>query len=188
MNNLITEAEELQSFIQSKGLEFFFIGGLAVQVWGEPRLTRDIDLTVFTNLLDERSLIKTFLQEYAPKFSDADEFALTNRVLPMQTGSGTGIDLLLGGLADISEPLKRSSYQKFTDKISLRVCSPDDLIIMKTAAARSRDWFDIESVIIKQPKLEWNYIDQSLESLRDYDDIEPKITQLRSLRDRFRNT
>lgn len=186
MNNLIAEAEQLQIFVQDKGFEFFFIGGLAVQVWGEPRLTRDIDLTVFTNLTDERSFIKIFLQKYKPKFYDADEFALTNRVLPMLTVSGTGIDLLLGGLSDISEPLKRASYQNFTDEISLRVCSPDDLIILKTAAGRSRDWFDIESVIIKQPKLDWDYIDQSLEPLRDYDDIVPKITQLYSFRDRNR--
>jgi hypothetical protein len=48
MIDLIEESERLQDFLESRGRNFYFIGGITVQVWGQPRLTQDIDLTVFT--------------------------------------------------------------------------------------------------------------------------------------------
>jgi hypothetical protein len=62
MIDLINEAASIQEFIESKHWDFFFIGGLTVQVWGQPRLTQDIDLTVFTELTRARvckSLLET---------------------------------------------------------------------------------------------------------------------------------
>jgi hypothetical protein len=185
MMDLLTEAKSLQDFIEQAGWPFYFIGGIAVQVWGEPRLTQDIDLTVLTDLRNEPGYIAAFLERYAPKFSDADQFALTNRVLPMFTDSGIGIDVTLGGLSDTSEALRRSSYQQFTPEIRLRICSADDLVIMKTVAARSRDWNDIESVIIKQDELDWQYILETIQSLSAYEDMSGRIETLLSLRTRF---
>ena len=52
MNEVINAAAELQSVCESQGWQFCFIGGLALQRWGEPRETVDVDLTlltVFTN-------------------------------------------------------------------------------------------------------------------------------------------
>lgn len=53
MIDLISEAASLQDFLEASDWDFFFIGGIAVQVWGQPRMTQDIDLTVFTNLQNE---------------------------------------------------------------------------------------------------------------------------------------
>jgi hypothetical protein len=156
-----------------------------VQFWGEPRLTFDIDLTVFTELSNEREFISKFLAKYRPKFSDADEFALTNRVLPLFTRSNTGIDVNLGGLSDINNAYGRSSYQRLTDKISLRVCSAEDLLIMKTIAGRPKDWLDVESVIIKQSNLDWDYVDSSLRELDLFPDIEDHIEKLHGLKQTF---
>lgn len=185
MTELFAEASSVQEFIEGRGWEFYFIGGLVVQFWGEPRLTTDIDLTVFTNLSNESQFISTLLARYSPKFGDADRFALTNRVLPMYTDSGIGIDVTLGGLSDTSEALRRSSYQSFSEGIRLRICSAEDLIVMKTVAARPRDWIDVESVIIKQGQLDWEYIDSSLAALDAYEDMGSRIAHLHSLKNSF---
>ncbi len=185
MIDLIREAASIQEFIESKKWDFFFIGGVSVQVWGQPRLTQDIDLTIFTNLKNEPEYISAFLSRYKPKFSDAAEYALLHRVLPMFTNEGIGIDVTLGGLSDTSEALTRSSYQPFAGGIDLRICSADDLIIMKTVAARDRDWIDVESVIIRQRKLDWVYIFSTLQGLTDDDEIPPKIEHLKLLKSRF---
>lgn len=37
---------EVVSFLGSKDIPYVIIGGLAVQHWGEPRATRDVDITV----------------------------------------------------------------------------------------------------------------------------------------------
>ena len=45
MTRLVQVAAELQRFLDSKSWANCIIGGLAVQRWGEPRLTEDVDLT-----------------------------------------------------------------------------------------------------------------------------------------------
>lgn len=41
MNEVIRAAAEVQSFCESRSWRFCFIGGLALQRWGEPRETID---------------------------------------------------------------------------------------------------------------------------------------------------
>jgi len=188
MTRLIIEAALVQQFVEREGWDFFFIGGIAVQIWGEPRLTKDVDLTIFTNLDDEPGRIKRILLEYKPKFHDAGAFALSNRVLPVTSPGGVTIDFTLAGLADISEPLARSSYQDFGDGNLLKICSPDDLIIMKTLAGRTRDWPDIEAVLIKQRNLDWEYIDSSIAALTEHSyegDLPEKRRHLAKLRELY---
>ena len=149
------------NLFSKKKVEIFFVGGIALQIWGQPRLTTDIDLTVFTNLVDETEQLKHFASLYRTREEaepDPIEFARVRRVLLLKTNTDTGIDLMLSGLADISDELKRSSYEQFTPEISLKVCSADTLIAFKTVAGRLKDLADIESVIIRQQILDWDYI------------------------------
>ena len=53
MNALIHAAAELQAVCVAHDWRFCFIGGLAVQRWGEPRETVDVDLTLLTGFVDE---------------------------------------------------------------------------------------------------------------------------------------
>jgi len=188
MTDLFAEAARLQSILEQEERDFYFVGGIALQIWGEPRLTTDIDLTIFTNLVDETAQIEHFASLYRTR-EDADpdpiEFAKVRRVLLLKTETDTGIDLMLSGLADISEELRRSSYQRFTPEISLKVCSADTLIAFKTVAGRLKDLADIESVIIRQPSLDWDYILSYLQLASEYKDISESMRTLLSLRDKY---
>ncbi len=64
MINLVEEAKKMQSFCDEQGWKFCFIGGLALQTWGEPRVTEDVDLTLLTGFGNEESYIKTLLERY----------------------------------------------------------------------------------------------------------------------------
>jgi hypothetical protein len=46
MNPLFQAAAGLQAFFEARNWRFSFIGGLAVLRWGEPRFTRDIDVSL----------------------------------------------------------------------------------------------------------------------------------------------
>jgi hypothetical protein len=59
VNEVIKAAAELQAVCQSQGWHFCFIGGLAVQRWGEPRETVDVDLTLLTGFGGEEPFIQT---------------------------------------------------------------------------------------------------------------------------------
>lgn len=187
MITLFEEAAELQDLLLAEGLDFFFVGGIPLQIWGQPRLTTDIDLTVFTELTNEDEKIKWFLTRYKPLIGDESstlQFARHRRVLILQSESKTEIDVMLGTLADISEELRRASYQQFTPSISLKICSADSLIALKTVAGRGQDMVDIESVLIKQDSIDWEYIMSYLEQVMEYEDKSANIAQLNKLREK----
>ena len=50
LNELLALASELQEFFKSRRWAFCFIGGLVVQCWGEPRYTKDVDITLLTGV------------------------------------------------------------------------------------------------------------------------------------------
>jgi len=50
---VLAAAAELQDFYKQRGWKFCFIGGVAVQAWGNPRLTQDVDLTILTGFGEE---------------------------------------------------------------------------------------------------------------------------------------
>jgi hypothetical protein len=78
-------ARELQEFFRARNWKYCFIDGLALQRWGEPRVTQDIDCTLFTGFGDEISFISDLTQNYASRVENAEDFALTNRVLLLQS-------------------------------------------------------------------------------------------------------
>ena len=65
MQDLFLLADELQSFCQARGWRFCFIGGIALQRWGEPRLTGDVDLTILTGFGGEAGYIEDLCGAFA---------------------------------------------------------------------------------------------------------------------------
>ena len=58
LDPILAAACELEEFCRSRAWKFCFIGGIAVQRWGEPRFTADADLTLLTGFGDEESYIE----------------------------------------------------------------------------------------------------------------------------------
>ena len=98
MNEVIRAAADLQSLCVSEGWRFCFIGGVAVQRWGEPRETVDVDATLLTGIGGEDHFIGILLRSYEPRIPEAAEFARTRRVLLLRAPSGVGLDIALGSL------------------------------------------------------------------------------------------
>ena len=63
MNALFAAAVALESFCRTHQWRLCVIGGLAVQRWGEPRQTRDVDVTILTGLGGEERVIDPLLAE-----------------------------------------------------------------------------------------------------------------------------
>ena len=62
----------------------------------------------------------------------------------------------------------RSSTFAFPGDALLRTCSAEDLIVMKSFAARAKDWLDVEGIITRQTgKLDWSYIRAQLKPLAE---------------------
>ncbi len=150
MNKLFGAALDLQTFCRKQGWHFCFIGGIAVIRWGEPRFTRDADMTLLTGFSGEEHFIETLLAEYRARRPDLREFALRQRVLLLEHGSGIPFDVALGGLPFEENSVGRASNWTTQDGGDLTTCSAEDLIVHKAFAARPKDWIDLESVVVRQ--------------------------------------
>jgi hypothetical protein len=123
----------LQEFFEFRHWPFCIIGGVAALHWGEPRVTRDVDVTLLTGFGTEENFVKELLSHYEPLISDAHGFALQIRVLLLQAQGSIGIDIAVGALPFEESAVKRASKVPITEKISLRLCSPEDLIVFKAS-------------------------------------------------------
>lgn len=183
MIELFRLAGELQTVCRRRRWEFCFIGGIAVQRWGEPRVTQDVDMTILTGFGSESGYIEHLLENYAPRIPDATVFALKHRVLLLQSTSGIGIDIALGGLPFEQLIVERASPFEFLPDLRLVTCSAEDLVVLKSFADRPRDWIDVENVVARQQSgLDWAYIDEHLTALVEVMESPEILERLRRLR------
>ena len=187
MIGIFQTAARVQEVCQQAGWKFCFIGAVALQRWGEPRFTKDVDLTVYTGFGNEEGFIDLLLRHFSPRMPDAAKFALTNRVVLLKSDTNVGIDVALGGLPFEAQLIDRASYFRFPVDINLLTCSAEDLIITKSFADRGQDWIDIDRVLVRQgEKLDWTYIYKHLKELlvlKESPEILERLKKLRAERD-----
>lgn len=188
MKELIDTAAELQQFCETRGWQFCFIGGLAVQCLAEARLTKDTDMTLLTGFGNEEPYIDALLAKYQPRRPDAKSFALVNRVLLLYAPNGSGIDVAMGALPFEEGVVRRAAYRDYGEGVRLKICSPEDLIVMKAFAGRDQDWMDVRMTIVRngEPKLDWTYIFQQLSPLAELKEEPEILERLGGLRERYR--
>jgi len=150
MIDLIRFAAELQVFFHQQGWNFCFIGGIALQAWGEPRLTRDIDVSLFTWFGAEEAFIKALTKRYPSRIPDAAQFALANRVLLLSSERGIPFDVALAAFPFEERIIVDARLVEFLEQVSLRICTATDLVLLKAFASRPKDWMDIEGIITRQ--------------------------------------
>ncbi|HEX2270731.1 MAG TPA: DUF6036 family nucleotidyltransferase [Pyrinomonadaceae bacterium] len=184
MIDLVTEARKFQTYCEGLGWEFCFIGGLALQHWGEPRLTRDIDVAILAGFGFEHEFASAILKAYQPRLPDAAAFAQQHRVLLVRTSSGIDFDVSLAALPFEERMIERSRNVEYLPDVGLRICSAEDLIVLKSFANRTQDWQDVSSVVTRQgaANLDWDYVLSSLEplvALKEEPQILERLNKLR---------
>ena len=167
-NRLLEAAQEIQLFCRSHRWRFCFIGGLAVQHWGEARLTRDADLTLFTGIGDEPRYVDELLGHFESRIADARDFALRHRVLLLRATNGIPLDITLGALPFEDKAVTTAQPEEIVTGVRLLLAAPGALVVFKAFADRPRDWLDIEGVIAKSGRLiDWNDVRLDLGVLLD---------------------
>ena len=182
MNPIYEAALEIQQFCDDSGWSFCFIGGVAIQRWGEPRFTHDADLTLLTGFGEEIRYIDRLLGRFESRVPDPTAFALRSRVLLLKAPNDIPIDISLGALAFEERLVERASTWEAAPGIALRTCSAEDLIILKTFAGRDGDWRDLDGVVARQSgKLDTLLIFRELEPLLELKEDAESGKRLRKL-------
>ena len=89
--------EQIALGLEDRQIPYMIIGGQAVLIYGEPRLTRDIDITLGVG----QSALRTFWRLHAHHawrvlVEDPEQFVQRTMVLPLEDSqSGIRIDLIL---------------------------------------------------------------------------------------------
>lgn len=150
MDNYFQSIVALQSYLQQNGIASIVIGGVAVAAWGEPRVTRDVDLKIQLERQDAERLLTLLSPGYTLLLPDPGEALRKQAMLFIQDDLGTRLDLLLAETLYDEVAIQRGLEFEIEPGTSFRVCSPEDLIIYKLISTRLRDHEDASSVIRRQ--------------------------------------
>ncbi len=182
LNAVLETACEVQRVLDQEDGEFCFIGGLALQRWGEPRFTNDADLTLLTRFVEDEKWVDLLLARFSARYPDTREFALSRRVLLLRAANGVGIDISLGGLDFEVRSVGRSTPWSLPDGSAIRTCSAEDLIVHKAFASRDRDWLDVDTILMRQgTRLDTSLIFQELGPLVELKEEPAILEKLRTL-------
>ncbi len=131
------------------------IGGVAVSLLGTPRFTADVDAVLLLSLNDIPNILKIASEQgIEPRISQVEAFARKNRVLLMRhKASGIDVDISLGVLPFEIEMVERSVIYNL-GTLQLHLPAPEDLIILKAVAHRTKDMVDIQEIIENHPDLD----------------------------------
>jgi len=157
--------ESIQHLLKKFNQQGVVIGGVAASLLGKPRYTADVD-AVFLLSVDE---IPQFIESanaegIVPRIQNADEFARQNRVLLLKhTATEIGVDISLGILPFEQEMVERGVVISI-GRLSIRLPTPEDLIILKAIAHRPKDLEDIRTIADKNPDLDTARIEHWVKS------------------------
>jgi predicted nucleotidyltransferase len=148
-------------------IPYMIIGGQAVLLYGTPRLTRDIDVTVGadTDRLDDvvQAAEDAGLKIIPKRYRD---FVARTMTLPVQDRrTGIRADFIFSFTPYEAQAIKHAkSVRLGTAKI--RFATAEDIIIHKVFSGRPRDLEDVRSILIKNRNIDTGYI---IKWLKDFD-------------------
>ena len=147
--------------LKARELTYMLIGGHAVLLHGEPRLTQDIDLTLAadpTRLPELLAICTTLALEPLPP--DVEAFVRRTFVLPVVAPeTGVRIDFIFSSTPYEREAIARAQWIEIQGT-PVAFASAEDLILHKIFAGRPRDLEDVAGVVRRKGEsLDWGYIE-----------------------------
>jgi hypothetical protein len=125
---------------------------MVVSRWGQPRATTDTDFSALAPYGDEAQVLDALLAKFQPRRPDARTFAAVSRVLLLVSDEGVGIDVALAAFPFELEAIDRATSWRLDERVALRTCLAEHLVVYKLVAARPQDLIDMQSIVRRQGK------------------------------------
>jgi len=184
--HLFQEARAVQAELAGRAWPFCFIGGIALQHWGDARVTRDLDLSLFTGFGGEAPVVDALLGRFEGRIPDARDFALTHRVVLLRSPGGVEVDVALAALPFERELIARAVDAEFGPGVLLHICSAEDLLILKAFADRPQDRADLIGIARRRGRvLDWIAVLERLAPFAEAKDAPHILDRVRDLRREF---
>jgi hypothetical protein len=155
--------KKVASSLDKFQIPYMVIGGQAVLLYGEPRLTKDIDITLGVGV-DHLGEMKKIVDRLSLKYltENVDDFAKETMVLPViDQKSGIRIDFIFSYSPYERQAIERARKIAF-GRTGVKFASLEDLVIHKMIAERPRDIEDVQSILLRNPEYDSQYIEKWL--------------------------
>jgi predicted nucleotidyltransferase len=153
--------------LADRTVPYMIIGGQAVLRYGEPRLTKDIDITLRLGT-EGLQTIEEVATDLALRIlvEDAEAFVRKTMVLPtLDEETGIRVDFIFSFSEYERQAIERAASVTLGNAV-VKFAALEDVVIHKVVAGRPRDIEDVRSILLKNPHYETRYIDKWL---REFD-------------------
>jgi predicted nucleotidyltransferase len=146
--------------LRAREIPFMLIGGQAVLLHGEPRLTQDIDVTLGVSpdrVSDVLAAARSV--DLAPLPEDPSAFAHETFVLPCEeTATRLRVDFIFSTTAYEAGAIDRAMPVEMAGE-EVPFATAEDLLLHKLFAGRPRDFEDAEGVVRRKgSQIDWDYV------------------------------
>ena len=151
--------EKLARAFDARSIPYMIIGGQAVLLYGEPRLTQDIDVTLGATPEERLSDVLAAAAEAGclPLVEDPAAFAAQTMVLPCATQGGLRVDLIFSFTPYEQQAIQRATAVRIAETL-VKYARLEDLVIHKVFAGRPRDLDDARLILLRHPDADMGYI------------------------------
>ncbi|MEZ5292510.1 MAG: nucleotidyltransferase [Vicinamibacterales bacterium] len=138
---------DLAAALAAMGVRWYVFGAQAALVWGRPRLTTDVDVTVKCTTSTDHLVRTLDTAGFSLRIDATETFIRSTRVVPFEhRRSGLALDVVLAGpgLEDLF--LERAVPIDVAGAV-VPFISAEDLIVTKLLAGREKDIEDVRGVL-----------------------------------------
>jgi hypothetical protein len=165
MTSLDRAIHDITAVLESLHIEHAVIGGIANAIWGEPRATIDVDVTVSVNEEELTGTVPAIAANFRPAISDPVAFVRQTRVLPLDTADGVRIGVIFALLPFELDAIRRARDVSIAGR-TVHVVTAEDLVLMKITSERSRDVSDAEAIVRRRAgELDRGYLEPRIREL-----------------------
>jgi predicted nucleotidyltransferase len=140
--------------LAEEGIDFVVIGGVAVEIHGYARFTKDLDIVYATNAANLERLGKV-LVELGATLRGFEDLPFVPDVVTLRRTEILTLDTPLGSLDLLVDPKGSARYEEIRERalrvdldgIEIRVVGLEDLLSMKRAARRPQDIADVDALL-----------------------------------------
>ncbi|PKN67448.1 MAG: hypothetical protein CVU54_17035 [Deltaproteobacteria bacterium HGW-Deltaproteobacteria-12] len=153
----------ISSELEGRNIPYMLIGGQAVLLYGEPRLTRDIDVTLGVDvdkIEDIISAVSRLSLKILPE--NIEDFVRKTMVLPaIHEDTGIRVDFIFSFSPYERQAIARAKKIRMLEQ-NVCIAAPEDVVIHKIVAGRPRDMEDIRGILLRTKDIDMAYIRQWL--------------------------
>jgi len=146
-DNILLALISITEFFQRHRIPYALIGAMALNIYGRPRTTLDIDFLI---LLDEADLSNIKVMALPEGFGIDEEWAKWNPMIAKSQArlivQNISVDIMLPRDEHDKASLKRRRRKKIGNKM-LYIVTPEDFILQKLKVGRPRDFEDAVTVL-----------------------------------------